>query len=84
MAKLNKKQAEALAQLEAGFKACAAAGLVFYGMDRSLLAITKKNEAEIGFNKRFECFANLCGTREQTEWITDIDTSETYQDSGGW
>lgn len=90
--KLTKNQMDAIKKLENAFAVCKKAGLVFYGMDDNLLALTRSNDLKMNEymndteGKGSYCLVNAQYEFEelQHEILTHVNTHEVYLDSGGW
>ncbi len=72
--KMNADQKAALRRLETAFKACAAAGVKFFGMDNDL-HFTVDYDPKQDFHEQYQS-----GDKE----YGNVNTHKTYIDSGGW
>lgn len=77
-------QEVALKNLESAFRDCARVGLVFIGMDSSLLAFDHEELKKAGYyNVDQAGYAPHNAMNKLNQGIT-VDTSKSYLDSGGW
>jgi hypothetical protein len=74
---MNKKQMQALAQLQRAFAACRETKIVFCGMDCDLLAY---DESELKAAQETRDLYEAQGVCESEK----VNTYNTYKDSGGW
>lgn len=75
----TKQQRQAIARLERAFKACAACGLSFYGMDDEI-HVVDDTEFEVAYvTHGYDQYNALASLEPEA-----INTAHAYKDSGGW
>ena len=70
---------KALRQLERAFKRCRKAGLVFYGMDDTLIAYNGRELTAL-----MKEHGDQQEAHRYVDEFHDVDTAGAYKDSGGW
>lgn len=77
---MTDQQTKAIRSLERALKKCAEAGLLLFGMDDNLLAVTREDyEAAGGYAQSFEALGAL-----QERGMVTVKDGGAYTDSGGW
>ncbi len=71
---MDEQKEKALAKLSRAFRSAKEAGLVFFGMDGSLLALDVND---------YKTDQDLTEYGNNVELVT-VNTHKTYKDSGGW